>query len=534
MTAESSFVREILFSSDLFEVVRGHWKEGHVSELHNHGWSHCAIRIEEGIFENTLDLGLKREVQLLKAGDTMVTPVGARHEFACKSVWGKTIHVYTPKIVPHTDQGQFAIPAKDLNFLNLGQATSIDELKSLLETMKAQSVSTWSPYFMNQLFTGVLPHTLMAEDFITQTKTTMATYEAAPVFSDVEIEVVANLGRQIGWDEKSRAGVAVPGGSAANFMALHCARHKAFPELKACGLDGRRLVVFVSEDAHYSLKKASAVLGFGTANLKAIPVDESRRMNVKALKESVRRTQAEGAVPLAVVATAGTTVYGSFDPIDAIADVCDEFQTWLHVDGAWGGPVIFSENARELVKGIDRADSVTFDAHKLYGAGLTCSFFLTRHFEVLLSASDVSGADYLFHEGEGVLDRGRLSWQCGRRADALSFWTLWKNVGTKGLGQFVDRLLEIKNETIRWIEGEPRFELVGKNEFLNVCVRVQKADGSWDGDWSRQVRERLKAKNLAFVNYSQDEKGTFLRLILAHPYLTFAHVKQILEWALEE
>jgi sulfinoalanine decarboxylase len=188
---------------------------------------------------------------------------------------------------------------------------------------------------------------------------------------------------------------------------------------------------------------------------------------------------------------------------------------------------------REKVRGIEKADSVAFDAHKLFGAGLTSSFILTKHPGLLLEANDVSGADYLFHSDDETLDRGKLSWQCGRRADAVSFWAIWKSVGTQGLGKSVDRLLSVRDETLAWIKKEPRLELVVSPEYLNLCVRVKTptAKGQ-DPHWSKKIREILKDKNLTMVNYSSDEKGDFLRLILAHPQLEFKHVQQIFEWAL--
>lgn len=116
----------------------------------------------------------------------------------------------------------------------------------------------------------------------------------------------------------------------------------------------------------------------------------------------------------------------------------------------------------------------------------------------------------------------------------MSFWTLWKNLGTDGLGNFIDRLVGIREEILPWIKDHERLELVAKPDYLNICVRVLDQNGQKNPEWSKTVRERLKEKNLAFVNYSVDREGTFLRLILANPYLNFHHVKQILEWALGE
>ncbi len=534
-TQVASYVRKVLHQTDSFEVVSIEWSKGSQTPAHNHGWSQCLVSIESGVFENTLDSGIKTEIQRLEAGQVLNTPIGARHDMRCLSAGGRTLHVYTPKIQERSDLGQFKIEstAHFKNDLKLSEATSIEPLKKIMTAIREHSITTQSPYFMNQLFSGILPQMLLAEDLISQTKTTMATFEASPAFSTIELEVIESLGKMIGWPEGQREGVGVPGGSAANFMAVHCARQKKFPDIKKSGMDGTKLRIFTSTEAHYSLKKACAALGLGTDNLIHVPVDNQGRMIPEKLDHLISDSLDQGFVPLMVSATSGTTVLGAFDPIDKLSAVCKKYDVWLHADGAWGGPVLFSERSRHLVRGIELADSMTFDAHKLFGASLTCSFFLTQHSGLLLEANDVSGGDYLFHSDDPNIDRGKFSWQCGRRAEAVSFWTIWKSLGTTGLGDFVDHFAKIRDDLLPWIETQPRLELIARPDFLNVCVRIKPpASKVGVADWSKVVRESLKEKNLAMVNYSSDTNGTFLRLILAHPYLQTEHVKQILEWAL--
>lgn len=324
----------------------------------------------------------------------------------------------------------------------------------------------------------------------------------------------------------------MPGGSSANFMAIHCARHFHDPESKAHGNRDARYRIFVSREAHYSFRKACAVLGLGTDAVIPVDVDARGRLSVQALARAIDESTARGETPLLACATAGTTVLGAFDPIDEIVDVCVDRKVWTHVDGAWGGPALFSEHARSLMAGVDRADSVAIDAHKLLGAPLTSSFFLTRHREVLQAANDVSGGDYLFHSDSVVQDRGRLSWQCGRGSSALGLWALWKNLGTSGIGNFVDELIELRHDVVSWIRTQPRLNLIHEPEWLNVCVRVVPPEGESDkANWSRRVRENLRDEDIAFVNFSSDDGGSFLRLILAHPRLSLVSVQGILEAA---
>ena len=447
---ESCYKRVSLYQTEEFENASCEWMRNSSSSTHAHGWSECYVLVQSGVFENTTHLGIKTETTQHEPGQVIITPAGAAHQIKCISETGKTLHVYVPKISEHLKETRLAPQSvaqlhEGLDLALKNDGANWSQFLAAAEKIQAHSLPTYSPVFMNQLFSGVAPEMILAEEILAKTRTTMATFEASPAFTLVEMEVIQQLGHLIGWTEKDCEGITVPGGSAANFMALHCARQRQFPNYKTDGMPiGAQVKIFVSEDAHYSFKKACAALGFGTNALVAVKTDSKGQMLVTDLAEKIADAKKQKQVPLLVCATAGTTVLGAFDPIEHIYNVCKEDQIWLHVDGAWGGPVLFSESQKEKVRGIHLADSVTFDAHKLFGASLTCSFFITRDPKILLAANDVSGADYLFHDGAEVIDRGRLSWQCGRKAEAMSFWAIWKSAGTKGLGLFVDRLMQVQ------------------------------------------------------------------------------------------
>ena len=532
----SEVQRTILFQNDSFEIVSILWSEITTSPLHNHGWSQCHVLIENGLFENTLHAGAKTEIRRLEVGQVLSTPMGSSHEMRCLSKTGKTLHVYTPKINIHKVDDRkfgFSIEADLMTSLKLGEGVRFELLDQILRSIQENSISTNSPFFMNQLFSGIHPQALVAEQVIAQTKTTMATQEASPVFSKIEREVIEQLCTLIGWNKEDHDGVSVPGGSAANFMALQLAKQKKYPETKIKGIAGHSFKIFVSSDAHYSFQKAAVSMGFGTSAVVNVGVDRAGRMDTQLLSEAISNAVKDGHQPLMVCATAGTTVYGAFDPIKEVHQLCKDHGIWLHVDGAWGGPALFSHKTRHLVNHIELSDSVTFDAHKLFGASLTCSFLLTKHKSLLLEANDVSGAEYLFHDNSDEIDRGKMSWQCGRRADALSFWSIWKNLGTDGMGKFVDRLFSMRDEALVWVRTQKRLEIVKEPTFLNMCIRIHPPNHTEDKNWSKRVREQLKNQNLAMVNYSSNEDGTFLRLILAHPQINTEHVRQILTFAMD-
>jgi glutamate/tyrosine decarboxylase-like PLP-dependent enzyme len=538
MSQDLSYIRTVLFRNSTFEIVECRWNSKSVSAMHSHGHSQCCVLVQEGLFKDTQVKDGQKTVSERGPNDSIVTPMNATHEIRCLSDVGRTIHVYSPPLAQKTDSPNFATPTQssllsdpDLS-LNT-ESPSFESLSRALEAIRAKSISTDSPLFMNQLFSGVRPESLLSDAVLSASKTTMATLEASPVFSAIEVLVVKELGKVSGWDFESVEGLSVPGGSAANFMA--CARQALDASAKELGNQSKTFAVFVSNEAHYSFLKACAVLGLGTNSVVRVACNEQGEMLPDALELAIEAACEEGRTPLLVCATAGTTVLGAFDPITEISKICQAQNLWHHVDAAWGGPVLFSKTHRHLMNGIERADSMTFDAHKLLGASLSSSFFVTRHKKILLAANDVFDGGYLFHSDSDI-DRGRLSWQCGRRADALSFWALIKGQGTQGLGDHVDRLMRLKDDVARWVKDQPRLTLIATPQFLNICVRVTPPKGqeAQASQWSKIVRDRLRDSNLAFVNFSTNSQGSFLRLILAHQDIELVHVQNLLLAALQE
>lgn len=218
-------------------------------------------------------------------------------------------------------------------------------------------------------------------------------------------------------------------------LGMLCARQYHFPESTTEGIDGRKLVAYVSKESHYSVAMSGNVLGMGHRNIVKVACDDNGCMVPAALLKEIQKTRALGKTPFCIVTTAGTTVRGAFDPFDAVADIAEQEKVWHHVDGAWGGPALFSPTHKGLMKGIERADSTSIDAHKIMGMQLTCSVFLVNknHRHVLGTVcSHGDSAHYLYHEATQNVDLGRYSLQCGRRNDALKLWLAWREIGDQG------------------------------------------------------------------------------------------------------
>ncbi|XP_062520283.1 glutamate decarboxylase 1-like [Corticium candelabrum] len=333
------------------------------------------------------------------------------------------------------------------------------------------SVKTGHPYFFNQLFAGIDVVSLMGDCIASAANASMYTYEVGPVFVLMENEVLKKMMEFIGYT--SGDGILAPGGSLSNMYALNAARFKMFPESKTKGIRHLPpLVCFTSREGHYSMKKGAALLGLGTDSIIPVETDDTGSMNASDLRTKVVDAKAKGLCPFIVNATSGTTVRGAFDPLNAIADICQEFNMWLHIDAAWGGACLLSKTHRHLMNGSERADSITWNPHKLMGVPLQCSAFITKH-TGLLKECNSTHATYLFQQDKKQYDvsydTGDKAIQCGRHNDVLKLWLTWKAQGHCGYEQRVDKAFDNAKYLTEQIVKRTGFELVSQPLFVNVC-----------------------------------------------------------------
>ncbi|KAF3421047.1 hypothetical protein E2986_05029 [Frieseomelitta varia] len=418
------------------------------------------------------------------------------------------------------------------------QGSSHKKLATLARNIIKYSVKTGHPRFINQLYSSVDPYGLLGQWLTDALNPSVYTYEVSPVFSLMEEEVLYEMRKIVGWKDGRGEGIFCPGGSIANGYAINLARHYRFPELKELGLSGAgRLIIFTSKDSHYSVKKLSAFLGLGTSNVYEVKTNSTGKMCVTDLEAQIKRALDEDAVPLMVSATAGTTVLGAFDPLKEIALICKKYNLWYHVDAAWGGGALMSKKHRHLLAGVELADSVTWNPHKLLAAPQQCSTLLLRH-EGLLQAAHGSKASYLFQPDkfyDTSFDSGDKHIQCGRRADVLKFWFMWKAKGTRGLEKHVDRVFELARYFTNYIRHREGFKLMLEPECTNVCFwYVPPSKRHLQGDELSKalqkigpaVKERMMKKGSMLITYQPlCELPNFFRLVLQNSGLTEADMR---------
>lgn len=406
----------------------------------------------------------------------------------------------------------------------IDEKTFIKELEFILE----HSVRTNHPLFLNQLFGGADPLAIIGDFVATLLNPTMATFEVAPVLTVIEKRLVNQLLQLTGL--RQGEGIMVTGGSNANLLGMLCARTDYNPSIRQIGFTHNNFRVYVSSEAHYSFDKAANITGLGTQNLILIPSNEKGEMIPEELERIIAADIKEGLTPLMIGATIGTTVLGAFDPLLPIAKIAEKYKIWLHVDAAWGGAVLFSKKHSDMAKGIEFADSITFDAHKTLGAPLITSFFLTKRAGILRATTRGGGGEYLFHDEERVeWDTGTYSLQCGRRADSLKLWFLWRMYGTEGLIKRAESLLDLAQYAKEEVLKRKCFKLYHAN-FLNVCFQVVAPEGVCINEYTHEIRQRLVTKGQAMVNYAERPDGTiFFRLVLPNHHTKREHIDYLLD-----
>jgi glutamate decarboxylase len=380
-----------------------------------------------------------------------------------------------------------------------------------LETLTSilrYSVNTSAPGFLDKLYASPLPPGVAADLILSVLNTNLHVYQVSPVLSLVETHVTRALATAFGFAGPRAGGIGVQGGSASNATSVVIARNTLFPDTKrrGNGAGGRRLVLFTSEHGHYSIEKAAQQCGFGSDSVISVPVDPvSGEMDPRELESLVRREKDRGNTPFYVNATAGTTVLGSFDPFVAVAEIARKHNLWMHVDGAWGGGLVFSDALkRRALKGCGLADSIAVNPHKMLGTPVTCSFLLLKDLKNAHSSNTLR-AGYLFHDdaedetdgaqaeshangpadgpANGAVedddeevwtppdDLADLTLQCGRRGDSLKLFLAWQYYGTSGYSSKVENAYAVACHMANLIQSNPDMLLVSTNPppCLQVC-----------------------------------------------------------------
>jgi len=289
----------------------------------------------------------------------------------------------------------------------------------------------------------------------------LATLARSQLASKIELQTIQWIGSRIGWT-RPFYGTFTSGGNEANFSGMALALAAKFPGAVEDGVAciGGQPVAYASQESHHSLDKSAGLLGIGRKALRRVSVNRHLQVDVQELERQICADLASGRKPFCVIATAGTTNSGIVDDIRALAGICLKYNLWLHVDGAYGASVVFSDRHRHRVDGIDLADSITIDPHKWLAMPFAAGVILTTHAGVMEKAFSVA-APYMPKAGAAMLpDNARVSTQWTRRMNSLKLWLTLRVHGRAAYEELIDSQLRLAASFAEWVRNSQHYELV--------------------------------------------------------------------------
>ncbi|MBN1854593.1 MAG: aminotransferase class I/II-fold pyridoxal phosphate-dependent enzyme [Pirellulales bacterium] len=408
----------------------------------------------------------------------------------------------------------------------------------LVQTMLARGLNLHDPRYIGHQVPASVPVGGLFDGVGAVTNQVMAIYDMGPWATSIERALVYRLGRQIGWSEPTFSGLVTHGGSLANLTALLTARNVRLGDVWERGAlrSGLSPVILVHADAHYSVTRSAGILGLGTGHVLPVPPDDRRRMDPNRLDEMLRNLRAKNQPVVAVVACACATPIGAFDPLEAISDVCRRHDVWLHVDAAHGGAACFSPRYRHLVAGLDRADSIIWDAHKMLFVPALCAFVFYRcgahQFETFRQ-----DAPYLFDPaapGLAEYDSGLRTIECTKRAAAFGLWGIWSLFGSQLFNDLVDITFSMGRVFYEKLAAAPDFEPLHEPECNIVVFRyvpepLREAPVEQLGRFQLDLRRRLIESGDFYIVSTNLNGAGALRVTIINPRTEPEHLDRLMD-----
>jgi len=364
-----------------------------------------------------------------------------------------------------------------------------------------------SPRYFGQFNPTPLAIGVWADALCSALNQNAGAWRNGPTSALIEAQVIRWLCELIGYGPEA-FGTLASGGSEANLIALKCARDKASDNMCRFGVRAAAgdLTLYASEQCHFSLEKSVDILGLGRQSLRKIDTDDRFHIRIDALREAIARDRDEGRVPCCIVGMAGATSTGVIDPLPELARIAKENNCWFHVDAAYGGGLAFSDEHKGKLRGIELANSITFDPHKWMFVPFACgATFVRDGGEVLRDSFDIT-PEYLNEDRGGAdvqYDFFRYGQMGTRRFNALKLWMAFKFMGRRGYGETVERHIELTRRLAARLDELPDFERVGEIETAVCCFRflperVRALSPEEQDRIQRRLQQRIEKSGRAF------------------------------------
>lgn len=424
---------------------------------------------------------------------------------------------------------------------------SAEEILARFETDVApHAMQIPSPRYYGLFNPTPLPIAVWADALASALNQNGAAWRNSPSASVVEARVLRWLCQLVGYDAAS-FGTLTSGGSEANLIGLKCARDDAHKDVRDRGVRAgtSEMVVYASEQCHYSLVKSVDILGLGRESLRKIETDDDFHIRTDLLREAIEHDRRAGRMPCCIAGAAGATSTGVVDPLWELADIAREYDCWFHVDAAYGGALAFSEKHKPLLRGIERADSITIDPHKWMFVPFACGATLVREgAHVLREAFDIT-PEYL-NENRADMKGADVEYdffrygQLGtRRFNALKIWMALKFMGVEGYAQAIEKQIELTHYLAACLDDLAEFERAGRVETAVCCFRflpesVRAEPVAAQDALQQQLQQRVERSREAWLSTTVLKGRRAIRVNINSFLTERRHIDDLVELLLRE
>jgi L-2,4-diaminobutyrate decarboxylase len=410
-----------------------------------------------------------------------------------------------------------------------------ERMGDILQKIISSGQNLHHPHYIGHQVPASVPLAGLFDAVSSVTNQVMAIYEMGPWATAVEHALVGELCRKVGWDPEHSTGLLTHGGSLANLTALLTARNISLPGSWEDGVPANAVLV-THPDAHYCVTRSAGILGLGSRQVMKAACDADGHMDPAALDVQLQCLHTDGHKVMAVSACACSTPTGAFDDLTRIADVCEKHGVWLHVDAAHGGGLLMSRQYRSRLAGIDRADSLVWDAHKMLFVPALCAAVLYKNRKHRFETFQ-QNAPYLFDPsapGMADIDSGMRTIECTKRATGFGLWGLWSLFGDRIFEELVDRTMLLAKTFHEMLSDAPDFEPLHVPECNIVAFRytppsMMNASPQEQDAFQREIRTKLIRSGEFYIVQTTLRDRAALRVCMMNPMTTVTDLHELLQ-----
>ena len=406
----------------------------------------------------------------------------------------------------------------------IGRATKRPDLVSLVREISEASLALSHPRYGAQQVAAPSPAAALVESAVAAMNQSLAVWEMSPIATAIDRDLMAGFKKLFGYPKASE-GSLVPGGAFANLTALLAARDALAPQASKNGQ--ARIAIIVGAQAHYSIARAAAILGLGRDSVFKVPLDAEFCTDVEQVTHAFTSARKSGFRKFILVGSSGSTPTGSFDNLEALAEIARKQRAWFHVDTAHGAGLAFSRRFRRRLKGLSRADSMIFDPHKMMFMPLAAGGVLVRDGAHLLGPLQEQ-APYLFGSKRRWPDLGQLTIACSQRFDALKIWLVWRVYGGELWDHLTTHVCDVARAAFQYCSESEILEPAHEPHSNIFCFRLR---GKRDRDSDAQhwaIKEKLNESGFGYISSTVLDGRRVLRIVVMNPCTTADDIQDLL------